>query len=48
MFKMAMFLFSLMLMANSAFAYMKCSKDDNGEICCWETKVDGPFGPPGC
>jgi len=46
-FKILMCLFSLMLISN-AFAYEKCSRTDDGEICCWDTNVDGPFGPPGC
>jgi len=37
-----------LLYVNVCYAYEKCSKTDDGEICCWDTNVDGPFGPPGC
>jgi len=47
-FKMAMCLFSLMLMISNSYAYQKCGLDGSGEICCWDTEIDGPFGPPGC
>jgi hypothetical protein len=48
MLKILTFLFSMTVLVNSSFAYIKCAPSQDGAVCCWDTYVDGPFGPPGC
>ena len=36
------------LMSVNSFAAIKCERDRNGDMCCWDTVKDGPFRPIGC
>jgi hypothetical protein len=37
-----------MMMSSSVLAAVKCEPSPRGGMCCWDTKVDGPFRPLGC
>jgi hypothetical protein len=32
----------------SVQAQVKCESDGRGGMCCWDTRVSGPFRPIGC
>jgi hypothetical protein len=36
------------MLSSNAVAAIKCESDRNGGMCCWDTKVDGPFRPINC
>jgi len=38
----------LTLATTSVFAQVKCESDGRGGMCCWDTKVNGPWKPIGC
>lgn len=35
-------------MTLDGYAYTKCTRDNDGNICCWDTDKDGTFPPLGC
>jgi hypothetical protein len=38
----------LVVVSNHALAVVKCEPSPRGGMCCWDTKVDGPFRPLSC
>lgn len=38
----------LTLFISPAFAAMKCERNADGSLCCWDTAVEGPFKPISC
>ena len=46
--KKAIALMFVALIANPAFAAVKCERDNRGNMCCWDTVRDGPFKPISC
>jgi hypothetical protein len=36
------------LMSTGVMAQVKCESDGRGGMCCWDTKVNGPWKPIGC
>jgi hypothetical protein len=35
-------------LSSTAVAAVKCEPSPRGGMCCWDTKVDGPFRPLSC
>jgi len=35
-------------LSSTVMAAVKCESSPRGGMCCWDTKVDGPFRPIGC
>ena len=48
MLKIAMFLFSMMVLLGSAHSATKCERNYDGSVCCWDTNTEGPFKPINC
>jgi hypothetical protein len=38
----------LSVFAVSAQAAIKCVRNADGSMCCWDTAVEGPFKPLSC
>jgi hypothetical protein len=38
----------LTLFISPTFAAIKCERDFRGNLCCWDTAVEGPFKPISC
>jgi hypothetical protein len=36
------------LISTGVMAQVKCESDGRGGMCCWDTRVNGPFKPIGC
>ena len=36
------------LLSTGAMAQVKCESDGRGGMCCWDTRVNGPFRPICC
>lgn len=37
-----------MALSATATAAMKCERNADGTLCCWDTSVEGPFKPLSC
>ena len=37
-----------MALSATATAAIKCERNINGTLCCWDTAVEGPFKPLSC
>lgn len=46
--KKAIVALCIAMMSSTAFAAVKCERDSRGNMCCWDTKTDGPFRPMSC
>jgi hypothetical protein len=45
--KAIMFVLAMALSA-PAMSAMKCVRNADGSMCCWDTTVEGPFKPLSC
>jgi len=46
--KKVIMLLAVSMLSFNAYSAIKCERNFDGTICCWDTNVDGPFKPIIC